>query len=102
MGAIGRVSLQTVTVGVLAGVVYTSAWQLGAPMCAPTAASCAVASGGPLLAVQLGGVATALALPVLALRAGLGWTFAVLGTVGLLALNLVWFLSVSDMWTVLG
>jgi hypothetical protein len=55
-----------------------------------------------LFAVQLGGVATALALPVLALRAGLGWTFAVAATSGVLVVNLVWFLSLSDMWTVLG
>jgi hypothetical protein len=61
-----------------------------------------VENGGALFAVQLGGVATALALPVLALRAGLGWVFAVAATAGVLAVNLVWFLSLSGMWTVLG
>jgi hypothetical protein len=99
---IGRVSLQTVFVGVLAGVAYALMRQFGAPLCPPTAVSCAVESGGPLFAVQLGGVAAALALPVLALRAGLGWTFAVVATVGVLAVNAVWFLSLSGMWTVLG
>jgi hypothetical protein len=46
-------------------------------------------------------VATALALPVLALRTGLGWAFAVVATAGIVAVNLVWFLTMSDMWTVL-
>ncbi|MFF0265978.1 hypothetical protein [Kribbella sp. NPDC004536] len=97
---VARVSLQAVLIGVLAGAVYALARQLGAPLCAPTAVSCAVQNGGALLAVQLGGVATALALPVLALRAGLSWAFTVLATAGLLVLNTLWFVSMSDMWTV--
>ena len=98
---IARVGLQAVLIGILAGSVYALARQLGAPLCAPTAVSCAVQNGGALLAVQLGGVATALALPVLARRAGLGWTFAVVGTGAVLALNALWFLAMSDMWTLL-
>jgi hypothetical protein len=99
---IGRVALQAVFVGVMAGVAYALMRQFGAPLCPPTGVSCAVESGGALFAVQLGGVATALALPVLALRAGLGWVFAVAATAGVLAVNLVWFVSLSGMWTVLG
>jgi hypothetical protein len=99
---IGRVALQAVFVGVMAGVAYALTRQFGAPLCPPTGVSCAVESGGALFAVQLGGVATALALPVLALRAGLGWVFAVAATAGVLAVNLVWFVSLSGMWTVLG
>ncbi|TDW89591.1 hypothetical protein EV137_3387 [Kribbella pratensis] len=99
---IGRVALQAVFVGVVAGVAYALMRQVGAPLCPPTGVSCAVESGGALFAVQLGGVATTLALPVLALRAGLGWVFAVAATAGVLVVNLVWFLSLSGMWTVLG
>jgi hypothetical protein len=98
---IGRVTVQAAFVGVVAGVAYAMMRQFGAPLCPPTAVSCAVEAGGVLFAVQLGGVATALALPVLALRAGLGWGFAVLATAGIVAVNLVWFLTLSDMWTVL-
>ncbi|MET9270353.1 hypothetical protein [Kribbella sp. NPDC003557] len=99
---IGRVALQAVFVGVLAGAAYALMRQFGAPLCPPTGVSCAVEHGGALFAVQLGGVATALALPVLALRAGLGWVFAVAATAGMLAVNLVWFLALSGIWTVLG
>jgi hypothetical protein len=99
---IGRVVLQAVFAGVVAGVAYALMRRFGAPLCPPTGVSCAVESGGALFAVQLGGLATALALPVLALRAGLGWAFAVTATAGVLAMNLVWFVSLSGMWTVLG
>ena len=50
----------------------------------------------------------ALALPVLALRARLGWVVAAVATTVVLALNLAWFLAtaadltVSGMWTVSG
>jgi hypothetical protein len=98
---IGRVTLEAAFVGVVAGVAYAAMRHLGAPLCPPTAVSCAAEAGGALFAVQLGGVATALALPVLALRAGLGWAFAVVATTGIVAVNLVWFLTMSDMWTVL-
>lgn len=98
---IGRVTVQAAFVGVVAGVAYAMMRQFGAPLCPPTAVSCAAETGGVPFAVQLGGVATALALPVLALRAGLGWGFAVLATVGIVAVNLVWFLTLSGMWTVL-
>jgi Na+-transporting NADH:ubiquinone oxidoreductase subunit NqrE len=98
---IGRVTLEAAFVGVVAGVAYAAMRHLGAPLCPPTAVSCAAEAGGALFAVQLGGVATALALPVLALRAGLGWTFAVVATAGIVAVNAVWFLTMSDMWTVL-
>ncbi|TDW71449.1 hypothetical protein [Kribbella pratensis] len=98
---IGRVTVQAAFVGVVAGVAYAAMRQVGAPLCAPTAVSCTAETGGALFAVQLGGVATALALPVLALRAGLGWAFAVVATAGIVAVNVVWFLTMSDMWTVL-
>lgn len=98
---IGRVTLEAAFVGVVAGVAYAAMRHLGAPLCPPTAVSCAAEAGGALFAVQLGGVATALALPVLALRAGLGWAFAVVATTGIVAVNLVWFLTMSEMWTVL-
>lgn len=98
---IGRVTLEAAFVGVVAGVAYAAMRHLGAPLCPPTAVSCAAEAGGALFAAQLGGVATALALPVLALRAGLGWAFAVVATTGIVAVNLVWFLTMSDMWTVL-
>ncbi|WP_371406028.1 hypothetical protein OHA10_10725 [Kribbella sp. NBC_00662] len=98
---IGRVTLEAAFVGVVAGVAYAAMRHLGAPLCPPTAVSCAAEAGGALFAVQLGGVATALALPVLALRAGLRWAFAVVATTGIVAMNLVWFLTMSDMWTVL-
>ena len=99
---IGRVALQAVLVGVLAGAAYALMRQFGAPLCPPTGVSCAVEHGGALFAVQLGGLATALALPVLALRAGIGWVFAVAATAGVLVVNVAWFVALSDMWTVLG
>ncbi|HEY9333552.1 MAG TPA: hypothetical protein VIQ79_04020 [Kribbella sp.] len=99
---IGRVALQAVLVGVLAGAAYALMRQFGAPLCPPTGVSCAVEHGGALFAVQLGGLATALALPVLALRAGLGWVFAVAATAGVLVVNVAGFVALSDMWTVLG
>lgn len=101
---IGKVALQAVFVGVVAGVAYGLMLQLQAPMCPPTAVDCAVESGGALFAVQLGGLAIALALPVLALRAGLGWVFTAAATTAVLALNVAWFVAtvdppVSGMWT---
>ncbi|MFI5691421.1 hypothetical protein ACIA58_06240 [Kribbella sp. NPDC051586] len=99
---VGKVTVQAAFVGVVAGVAYAMMRQFGAPLCPPTAVSCAAEAGGVLFAVQLGGLATALALPVLALRAGLGWVFTVLATAGIAAVDLVWFLTMSDMWTVWG
>ena len=93
--------MEAAFVGVVAGVAYATMRHFGAPLCPPTSVSCAAETGDGLFAVQLGGVATALALPVLALRAGLGWAFAVVATAGIVAVNLVWFLTMSDMWTVL-
>jgi hypothetical protein len=104
---IGKVTLQAVLVGVLAGAVYALMLRMQAPLCPPTAYDCQVESWGFLFAVQLGGIAIALALPVLALRAGLGWAFATVVTVAVLALNIAWFaatadLAVSGMWTLWG
>ena len=104
---IGKVALQAAFVGVVAGVAYGLMLHLQAPLCPPTAVDCAVESGGPLFAVQLGGLATALAVPVLALRSGLGWMFTAAVTAAVLALNFAWFvataadLPVSGMWTLL-
>jgi hypothetical protein len=103
--SIGKVTLQAVFVGVVAGAAYALMRQLQAPLCPPTATACAAESWGLLFAIQLGGVATALALPVLAVRARLGWVFAAAATVVVVALNVVWFANttedVSGMWTVL-
>ena len=104
---IGKVALQGMFVGVVAGVAYGLMVHLQAPLCPTTAVDSAVESGGPLFAVQRGGLATALAVPVLALRAGLGWMFTAAATAAVLALNFAWFvataadLPVSGMWTLL-
>ncbi|MEU8223013.1 hypothetical protein [Kribbella sp. NPDC048915] len=98
---VGRVALQAVSVGVVAGAVYALMRVFGAPLCPPTGVSCAVEDSSALLAVPLGGLATALALHVLARRAGLGWAFTSLATAALLAVNLPGLLVLSGMWTVL-
>jgi hypothetical protein len=106
--SIGKVALQAGFVGVVAGVAYGLMLHIQAPLCPPTAVDCAVDTWGVLFAIQLGGVATALALPVLALRAGLGWVVAAAATTVGLAFNLAWFLAtatdltVSGMWTLSG
>ncbi|MEU4288290.1 hypothetical protein AB0E63_08695 [Kribbella sp. NPDC026596] len=106
--SIGKVALQAGFVGVVAGLAYGLMLHLQAPLCPPTATDCAVDTWGVLFAIQLGGVAMALALPVLALRARLGWVVAAVATTVVLALNLAWFLAtaadltVSGMWTVSG
>lgn len=105
---VGKVALRAVFAGVVAGVAYGLMLYLRAPLCPPTAVDCAAEAGGALFAVQLGGVATALALPVLAVRAGLGWAVAAAGTTAVLALNVAWFLATSSgpalsgMWTLPG
>ena len=110
---IGKVALQAVFVGVVAGVAYGLMLRLRAPLCPPTATDCAVESWGLPFAVQLGGLAMALALPVCALRAGLGWGFATVATAAVIALNLAWFVAapadspglhlvLSGMWTLPG
>lgn len=104
---IGKVTLQAVFVGVMAGAAYGLMLRMQAPLCPPTAYDCQVESWGSLFAIQLGGIATALALPVLALRAEVGWVLTTGVTAGLLALNLAWFAATADptmsgMWTLLG
>ena len=61
----------------------------------PLGGACVVDLLGALFAVQLGGLAMALALPVLALRAGLGWMLAVAAGTAVVALNLAWFAAVT-------
>jgi hypothetical protein len=93
--SIGKVTLQAVFVGFVAGAAYGLMVRMQAPLCPPTAYDCAVESWGTLFAIQIGGLTTALALPVCARRAGLGWGFATAATTAALALNLAWFLAQS-------
>src|SRR6266487_920519 len=98
--SIGKVALQAGFVGVVAGLAYGLMLHMRAPLCPPTAQDCEVETWGLLFAIQIGGLATALALPVCALRAGLGWGFTTTTTAAVLALNLAWF--VDDRLWVLG
>ncbi|GAA1707833.1 hypothetical protein GCM10009745_64620 [Kribbella yunnanensis] len=89
--SIGRVTLQAAYVGLAVGLLYAVLFQLGVPLCPPSAENCAINSLGPLFAVQLGGIAMVLALPVLAARAGLKSPVTVSTTVAIALLNLGWF-----------
>lgn len=79
----------------MAGAAYGLMLRMQAPLCPPTAYDCAVESWGSLFAIQIGGLVTALALPVCARREGLGWGFATVATAAVLALNLAWFMARS-------
>ncbi|MFB6723501.1 hypothetical protein ACFCV3_25200 [Kribbella sp. NPDC056345] len=89
--SIGRVMLQAAYVGLAAGLLYAALFQLGVPLCPPSAEDCAIGSLGSLFAVQLGGIAMALALPVFAVRAGIAPQVIVPTTAAIALLNLGWF-----------
>ncbi len=91
--SIGRVMLQAAYVGLAVGLLYAALFQLGVPLCPPSAADCAIGSLGSLFAVQLGGIAMALALPVFAVRTGLPPHVIVPTTAAVALLNLIWFVA---------
>jgi hypothetical protein len=92
----GRSLLQAALTGLLAAFAYEVMVRSGAPLCAPSAAHCVVDLLGVLFTVQIGGLAMALALPVFARRAGLGWTATVAAGAALVALNLAWFAAATS------
>lgn len=89
--SIGRVMLQAAYVGLAVGLLYAVLFQLRVPLCPPTAQNCAIDSLGSLFAVQLGGIAMALALPVFAVRAGIAPQATVSTTGAVVLLNFIWF-----------
>ncbi|GAB2682026.1 hypothetical protein [Kribbella swartbergensis] len=94
-GLFGKSLLQAALTGVLAALAFELMVRTGAPLCAPSARHCVVDLLGVLFTVQIGGLAMALALPVLARRAGVGWTTTVAAGAALMALNLAWFAAVT-------
>jgi len=92
----GRSLLQAALTGLLAALAYDVMVRTGAPLCAPSAEHCVADLLGVLFTVQLGGLAMALALPVFARRAGLGWVPTVASGTALVALNLAWFAAVTS------
>ncbi|MGW1344789.1 hypothetical protein ACWCOV_27360 [Kribbella sp. NPDC002412] len=92
---LGRSLLQAVLTGLLAAFAYELMVRTGAPLCAPSANHCVVDLLGDLFTVQIGGLAMALALPVFARRAGLGWPATVAAGAAVVALNLAWFTVVT-------
>ncbi|WP_405063053.1 hypothetical protein OG474_15820 [Kribbella sp. NBC_01505] len=58
----GKVVLQAATVGLAVGLLYDALFQLRVPLCAPSAADCAIDSLGLLFAAPLGALAMALTL----------------------------------------
>ena len=91
----GRSLLQAVLTGLLAALAFEVMVRTGAPLCAPSADHCVVDLLGALFTVQIFGLAMALALPVFARRAGLGWVPTVAAGAILVALNLAWFAAVT-------
>ena len=67
----------------------------GAPLCAALGGACVVDLLGVLFTVQIGGLAMALALPMFAPQAGLGWMPAVAAGTALVALNLAWIAALT-------
>ncbi|MEU4605211.1 hypothetical protein AB0F43_19695 [Kribbella sp. NPDC023972] len=92
---LGKSLLQAVLTGLVAAFAFEVMVRTGAPLCAPSADHCVVDLLGELFTVQIGGLAMALALPVFARRAGLGWTATVAAGAAVVALNLVWFAGVT-------
>ncbi len=91
----GRSLLQAALAGLMAALAFELMVRTGAPLCAPSAEHCVVDLLGVLFTVQVGGLAMALALPVFARRAGLGWTTTVSAGAVLVALNLAWFAAAT-------
>jgi len=91
----GRSLLQAALTGLVAAFAYEMMVRTGAPLCAPSAEHCVADLLGGLFTVQIGGLAMALALPVFARRAGLGWTATVAAGAALVALNIAWFAAAT-------
>ncbi len=91
----GRSLLQAALAGLVAAFAYEMMVRTGAPLCAPSAEHCVVDLLGALFTVQIGGLAMALALPMFARRAGLGWTATVAAGAALVALNIAWFAAAA-------
>ncbi|TDD24836.1 hypothetical protein E1218_15965 [Kribbella turkmenica] len=87
----GKSLLQAALTGVVAALAYEVLVRSGAPLCAPSATHCVVDLLGVLFTVQVFGLAVALALPVYARRAGLGWVPTVAAGLAVVGLNLAWF-----------
>ena len=91
----GKSLLQAALTGLVAAFAYEVMLRTGAPLCAPSATHCVADLLGVLFTVQIGGLAMALALPVFARRAGLGWLPTVAAGAALVALNLAWFTAAT-------
>ncbi|WP_433163830.1 hypothetical protein [Kribbella sp. CA-247076] len=87
----GKSLLQAALTGVVAALAYEVMVRSGAPLCAPSARHCVADLLGVLFTVQVFGLALALALPVYARRAGLGWLPTVASAAAAIGLNLAWF-----------